>query len=116
MQLPEDSASHLPVSLKSLDVSLAQWEELPPWIARLTGLHSLSIGCNAVLKDLPLWLADLPDLRELHMNHTRGLSPAVPEVLGRLTRLTYLDLAYSAVRFEMIPDSLTALPHLTINA
>lgn len=90
LQLSDDIGDVLPQSLRHLDISNTV-TSLPVSLSRLTtGLRSLNISKNNIQR-CPEWLGGMTQLRRLQMTHC-GFDE-LPQILGRLSSLTYLDLS-----------------------
>lgn len=64
---------------------------LPPEIGNLTDLTVLDLEKNRYLKELPLSLGQIPNLVEIHIDHT-GIDPAIAESILNQCRLMRSDV------------------------
>lgn len=110
--------------LKHLSVFEQDLDRLPPALFELTGLESLSI-MSAELVEIPKEIRKLKQLRELRIyggssdRPTPGWRPrpkeelplrSLPAEIGELSRLEYLDIAYSGI--HELPPELERLQNL----
>ncbi len=93
---------------------------LPPEIGRLTNLRRLDCWSNGHLQVLPQEMENLIHLEELNLRDN-GFK-AIPEVIGRLVNLKWLNLDNTPIRRALnlygneireLPHFLTNLPHLS---
>ena len=91
------------------DAPLSEWAGVTTdGDARVTGLY---LGLNRLTGEIPEELGQLTNLTYLDLNRN-GLTGEIPEELGQLTNLTYLDLNRNRLTGE-IPEELGQLTNLT---
>ncbi|UNY97407.1 hypothetical protein MQE36_09900 [Zhouia spongiae] len=86
----EITTLHLTEFLMEHDV-----DEFPDYIKSMTTLETLSLGANA-FENLPLWIADLPNLTRLCINHCRFENP----VSDYFKKLKLVELKYYTNKFS----------------
>ncbi|WKZ40510.1 MAG: COR domain-containing protein [Anaerolineales bacterium] len=91
-----------------LDLSLLNFEVLPPEIGQLSQLTSLRLINNS-LSQLPRQLEQLSRLKELNLYHNKLTS--LPPEIGKLTELTTLDLRNN--QLTSLPPEIGQLTQLT---
>ena len=84
--------------------------QIPPTIANLANLTSLSLGGSDLAGPIPPELGDLANLQQLGLVDN-GLTGPIPPELGKLTRLVHLNL-YSNELTGPIPPELGKLAQL----
>jgi len=70
-------------------------DEFPDYIKNMTTLETLSLGANS-FENLPLWIADLPNLSRLSIDHCRFENP-VPDYFKKLK---LVELKYYINKFS----------------
>lgn len=90
------------------ELTLTNFNRIPPEIGRLTGLKSLKIEktflSESSLTSLPPQLADLPRLSTLVIS--RSSFPVMPPILEQMPALSYLDISENTPPLRQISNAL----------
>ncbi|XP_042464828.1 putative disease resistance protein RGA1 [Zingiber officinale] len=90
---PPDNLFEKLRSIRILDVSWCDLEELSEHIGKLIHLRYLDISWNSKIKILPDSLCDLYNLQTLKVNGCSKLE-SIPQELGKLVNLRHIDAGY----------------------
>jgi hypothetical protein len=111
MRSPEKELQKAAAGAKQLDLSGMKLEQIPEAVRGMTHLDALALGMNS-LSFLPDWIGELKSLRYLDLSGPGNPLSAIPDSLGNLTNLVSLDLSGGPQR-PALSDSIGNLVNLS---
>jgi Leucine-rich repeat (LRR) protein len=107
---PEKALKKAAAGAKQLDLSAMKLEQLPDAVRGMTHLEALALGMNS-LSSLPDWIGELKNLRYLDLSGPGNPLSAIPDSIGDLINLVSLDLS-GGPQLTVLPDSIGNLVNL----